>query len=233
MPMISIVDADDYSNPTSGRLVVNFPSPASPPQLLPLETWSPGSWFAEEAAWRPDIGSPAGIGGTPAANAGSGGYFNNQYGFTFMANAMMGMANIPVGKSLAIRLIEISSTDLLAFNYVNADNRWDPIFTTVGSQVLWNGSMWHNYFVIPATASATVYSATFEIFIADETFTPGTGFADYSEAALLATMDPNFTPVTVQYLWTAPVPEVSNYALLAGAVGLAVAAWQRRKEVRR
>lgn len=228
MPMVSI-NANDNVNPTSGVIAINF-NPASTPQLLPLETLSPGSWFAEDAAWRTDIGSPAGVGGTPVANAGNGGSFNSQYGFTFMANPMMGMANIPTGKSLAIRLVSISSPDLLSFNHVNADNRWDPIFTTIDSQVLWNGSMWHNFFVIPATASETVYSATFEIFIANEVFTEGTGHADYTASALAATMDTNFTPATVEYTWTAiPVPEPSTYALLTGVLVLALAIGQRRK----
>ena len=69
MPTFSIINADNFGNPTTGQLSVSF-SP-SVPQMQSLEQWSPGSWFATGATWRADLGSPAGVGGTPAANAGA------------------------------------------------------------------------------------------------------------------------------------------------------------------
>lgn len=227
MPVVTITGADDNSNPTTGTISISFDSGATP-ILSTLEEWSPGSWFSDAAGWRQDLGSPVGVGGTPVANAGSGDLFNNQYGFMFMANPMMGTAYIPTGKSLAIRLTAVSSPLLESFNYVNAQNRWDPVFTGSDPQVLWSGSMWHNYFTLPSGAPAGTYSATFEVFIADQAFASGTGFADYSASALAAAQDPGFSPASVTYTWTA-VPEVSSLALVAFGGLVLVAAIRLRK----
>jgi len=226
MPMVSITGTDDPMDPTSGNITISF-SPASTPLLSSLEQWSPGDWFADTAGWRVDLGSPAGVGGTPPANAGNGDLFNNQYGFMFMAMPMMGSANIPTGKSLAIKLTAASSSLLESYNYVNAQNRWDQVFPTVGTQVLWNGSMWHNYFTLPSSALPGTYSATFEIFIANQTFTSGTGFADYTPSALAATPDGSFTPASVNYTWQV-VPEPSALGLLA-VVALGLPALLRKR----
>lgn len=225
MPMITITDADDNMDPTTGTISISF-NPGVTPILSTLEEWSPGSWFADSAGWRVDIGSPAGVGGTPVANAGNGDRFNNQYGLTFMANPMMGAANLPTGKSLGVKLTSISTSLLEAYNYVNSQNRWDQIFPAVGSQVLWNGSMWHSYFTLPTAALAGAYSATFEIFIANEAFTGGTGFAQYDAAALNAAKDTNFAPATLNYNWTV-VPEPSAVVLL-GMGGLVLAALRKK-----
>lgn len=220
MPMVSIsASSGTGANPTAGTINVSF-SPASVPILQSLEQWSPGSWFADTAAWRPDLGSPAGTGGTPAANAGNGDLFNNQYGFTFMGNGTMMMAYVPTGKSLGIKLLSLSSPLLESYNYGQSTNRWDQVFASTNSQVLWSGSMWHNYFTLPGDALAGTYTASFEIFIANQAFTSGTGFADYSASALAATKDPNFTAATVNYSWTV-VPEPGTGALVAFAVLLA------------
>ncbi len=225
MPMVTITNADDNMNPTTGTLSISF-NPGATPILSTLEEWSPGSWFADTAGWRNDIGSPVGVGGTPLANAGNGDRFNNQYGFTFMAMPMMGQANLPTGKSLGIKLTSVSSSSMESYNYVNSQNRWDQIFSSVGSQVLWNGSMWHSYFTLPSTELAGTYTATFEVFIANEVFTGGTGYAQYDAAALAATKDTNFTAATVNYSWTV-IPEPSSLALL-GAGLLAVVAIRGR-----
>ncbi|MGA0111468.1 MAG: PEP-CTERM sorting domain-containing protein [Chthoniobacterales bacterium] len=222
MPMFSIVGADNNSNPTRGTISVNF-SPTSVPQMQSLQQWSPGSYFATNAAWRTDLGSPNGVGGTPLANAGNGDLFNNQYGFTFMGNPMMGTAYVPSGKSLGIKMLSLSSPLLEVYNYVNAQNRWDQILAATNSQVLWNGSMWHGYFTLPESAAAGTYSATFEVFIANQTFTTGTGFADYTAAARNATRDTNFTTATVSYTWSV-VPEPRTGFLLALAALLIGAA---------
>ena len=232
MPMVSIeATSGTATNPTAGIIKIGF-NPASTPVLQSLETWMPGSWFAEDAAWRFDLGSPSGIGGTPPANAGNGDLFNNQYGFTFMGMGSMMSANVPTGKSLGIKLTSLSSSLLESYNYSSSANRWDQVFPTTNSQVLWNGSMWHNYFTLPSTAAPGIYSATFEIFIANQAFTSGTGFADYSSAALSASMDPNFTPASVTYQWTA-VPEPSTYALLVTALAGALLFGSRTKRANR
>jgi hypothetical protein len=228
MPMVTITGADNNTNPTSGTISVSF-NPLTTPQMKSLEQWSPGSWFAETAAWRADLGSPAGVGGTPVANAGAGDLFNNQFGFMFMAMPMMGTANIPSGKSLAIKLTSVSSPLLESYNYGNAVNRWDQVFANVGDQVLWNGSMWHNYFTLPSIAAPGTYTATFEIFIANTPFTGTTGFAQYDTAALSAQKDTNFTAASVTYNWVVPIPEPSTYALLIGAGMLGVALLQRSR----
>lgn len=217
MPSVSILaTSGSGSNPTAGTINISF-NPTSTPVLQALESWDAGSWFAEDAAWRLDLGSPAGVGGTPLANAGSGDLFNNQYGFMFMGMGTMMMANVPTGKSLGIKLTSFSSNLMESFNYSSSANRWDQVFLQPGSQVLWNGSMWHNYFTLPSTATPGSYSATFEVFMANQAFTAGTGFADYSAAALAATKDENFTSASVTYQW-AVVPEPSTYALLLAAL---------------
>jgi hypothetical protein len=83
--------------------------------------------------------------------------------------------------------------------------------------------MWHSYFTLPSGIAAGTYSASFEVFIANQTFTTGTGFADYTVAARNATRDTNFTAATVNYTW-AVVPEPRTGWLLALAALLAGAA---------
>ncbi len=231
MPMFSITATSGTgANPTAGIVNVSF-SPVSVPKMQSLQQWSPGSWFADTAAWRPDLGSASGVGGTPAANSGSGDLFNNQYGFTFMGNGSTMMSFIPTGKSLGIKLLSVSSPLLETYNYGNAQNRWDRIFDAANSQVLWNGSMWHSYFTLPGGAVGGTYSAMFEIFVANQTFTAGTGFADYSAAAKAAAKDANFTPATVNYTWTV-VPEPSIGALLVSGLAFAVVGRCLRKRLR-
>lgn len=230
MPMVTIAaSSGSGSAPSSGSIQISF-APATTPELRPLQDWSPGDWFSDTAAWRADLGSPAGVGGTPSLNAGAGDLFNNQYGFMFMGMGSMMMANIPEGKSLAVRLVSVSSDALQSYNYSSSANRWDEVFAEVGDQVLWNGSMWHNYFTLPAGSVVGTYTAQFEIFIANTPFTGSTGFAQYDAAALAALADPAFTPANVTYTWTvAAVPEPSAFASLAGAVVLGAVAVRRRR----
>ena len=214
MPMVYITNTDNPNDPTRGTLAVFF-DPHPDPVLADLQYWWPGGWFAAGAAWRADLGSPAGAGGTPAANAGRGDLFNSQYGFTFDADPAQGWAYVPWGKCLAIRLKSRSSSLLRAFNYDDFDNIWDEVLSPGRPQVLWDGTMWHNYFTLPADAPPGIYTATYEVFIADAEFQGGTGFVDYSSSALTAAADPNFTPVTVTYTWVVegePVPVVDFLA---------------------
>jgi len=215
MPMVFITDTDNPNNPTQGTMGVSF-NPETTPVLAGLQTWSPGSWFDAGAAWRGNIGSPAGDGGTPVENAGNGDLFNCQYGFTFMADPGMGAAYVPLGKSLAIRLVSVSSLALRSFNYDDYDNIWDPIFDAGRPQVLWSGGMWHNYYTLPANATPGTYTATYEIFIADAVFSGGTGFADYSENALAALPDPNFTPAYLTYTWVVPARPTASIRFVNG-----------------
>lgn len=230
MPMVAIAASSGTgANPTAGSITIAF-SPGSTPALRSLEDWSPGDWFAAAASWRSDIGSPEGVGGTPPANAGNGDRFNNQYGFMFMSMGTMMMANVPTGKSLGIRLTDISSASLKSFNYGNAANRWDQVFSSIDSQVLWNGAMWHNYFTLPTSASAGTYTAEFEVFIANTPFTGSTGFAQYDAAAAAAVADVNFTPATVSYTWTvSPVPEPSTIIVVAASSLAAIPILRRRR----
>ena len=220
MPMVTInASAGTGSDPTAGTVVINF-NPPSTPILKSTEQWASGSWYAETASWKTDLGSPEGIGGTPAANAGSGDIFNNQHGFMFMSMSNMMMANVPMGNSLAIRLDSISSTSLQSFNYSNAFNRWDQVFEDVNSQVLWNGSMWHNYFTMPDSTPAGNYTASFEVFVASTAFTGGTGFAQYDSAALAASKNTNFTSAFVTYNFEVEaVPEPTSGILVVVGLG--------------
>jgi hypothetical protein len=227
MPMISITNFDDLQNPTSGDLAVMF-SPTSTPELRTLEEWTPGDWFTTNAPWRQAIGSPVGVGGTPVTNAGNGDRFNNQYGFVFSNNGGL-RPNLPAGKSLGIKLTGVSTSALESFNYSGTAPRWDRVFADVGDQVLWNGSMWHNYFTLPGSAADASVTATFEIFISDTPFTGTTGFAQYDAAANNAVANPNFTPASLTYTWTvSPVPEPTTFGLLAVA-GLAAVSFLRRR----
>lgn len=231
MPMVSITNFDDLQNPTSGTISVMF-SPTSTPELRTLEEWTPGDWFATTAPWRPDIGSPAGVGGTPPANAGAGDRFNSQYGFVF-TNAGGLRPNVPAGKSLGIRLTSVSSPALETFNSSSTAPRWDQVLAGVGDQVLWNGSMWHSYFTLPAGATDATVTAEFEIFITDTPFTGTTGFAQYDAAAAAAVANPAFTPASLTYTWTvSPVPEPATLGL-ACLAGLAVGPFLRRRIRRR
>lgn len=226
MPMVTIqATSGPASNPTTGNVLVSF-SPSQVPVLKSLNEWSPGDWFADTAAWTSDLSPVAGsVIGMPLANAGNGDLFNNQYGFMFMAMGMPMMANVPTGNALAIRLDSISSSGLRSFNYGNAANRWDQVFGAVDSQVLWNGSMWHNYFTMPNTTIPGAYTAVFEIFIASTPFTGTTGFAQYDAAALSATANPNFNSAFVTYNFNViPEPSVGGLLLFGG-----MAAWYFRK----
>ncbi len=226
MPMVTIVaTSGPATNPTSGTINISF-SPSSTPVLRPLTEWSPGSWFADTAAWRGDLSPVDGsVPGMPTVNAGDGALFNNQYGFMFMSMGTMMMAHVPAGNALAIKLDSITTTELKSFNYSNAANRWDQVFGTVGSQVLWNGSMWHNYFTLPAGAAAGSYTAVFEIFLASTPFTGTTGFAQYDAAALSAVKNTNFTSAFVTYNFTV-IPEPTA-GMLLGLGGLLLV-WRRR-----
>lgn len=202
MPMVTL---------SGNTLGVMFMPPEEAPILASLNYWSPGNTFSPSAAWYGPL-DPVG---------GSGDLFNNQYGFTFMGS-------IPSGKGLGLRLLS-ASPGLEAWNYVNNQNRFDQIFQEVGDQVLWNGSMWHNYFTMAADTAPGIYSASFEVFIANTPFTAGTGFADYSPSALSATQDMSYSTVTINYSWQV-VPEPSTYALVGGALALlAVAKFGRRR----
>ena len=231
MPMVSITGFNDLNNPTSGTVSVMF-NPTNIPVLRSLQDWSPGNWFAAGANWRADLGSPEGVGGTPSASAGSGDLFNNQYGFMFTTSGgtRPSIASLTANNmSMAIKLTSLSSPSLESYNYVNAQNRWDQVFPVENSQVLWNGTMWHNYFTLPASAPAGTYTAQFEIFVADTPFTGTTGWAQYDTAAASAVANPNFTPRSLTYTFEV-VPEPSTTALLV--LGLAGTAWfaaQRRR----
>jgi hypothetical protein len=226
MPLVTIQAlSGGVENPTSGIINVSF-SPTTVPVLRSIIDWGniigppfQNGWFAETAAWRADLSPRIGsIAGMPPENAGAGGLFNNQYGFMYMGNGSMMMAFVPAGKSLGIRLTSVSSPLLEAFNYAaGSANRWDKVWAGgVGSQVLWNGSMWHNYFTMPDTAPAGTYTAGFEVFIADLAFTGTTGFAQYDPPALTAAANPNFTPASFTYTFTV-IPEPGVVSLLCVA----------------
>ena len=190
MPMV-MVDTDAHT------LSLMF-NPAQTPLLASLEHWSPGNTLSTGAAWY-DLLDPVG---------GSAYLFNNQYGFTGDAG------DLPLDRSLGIKLLAVSSPELQAWNYVNGQNRFDEIFMDAGDQVLWNGSMWHTYFTLPANAAPGIYSATFEILVADAAFTAGTGYADYSASALNALYDNSYNTLTLTYQWQV-IPEPTTYLLLA------------------
>ena len=231
MPMVSITGFDNLNNPTNGTVSIMF-SPTNVPVLRSLQEWSPGNWFAAGANWRPDLGSPEGVGGTPSASAGNGDLFNNQYGFMFTTSGgtRPSIASLTANNmSMAIKLTSLSSPSLESYNYVNNQNRWDQVFPATNSQVLWNGNMWHNYFTLPSSAPVGTYTAQFEIFVANTPFTGTTGWAQYDATAAAATANPNFTPGSLTYTFEV-VPEPSTTALLA--LGVAGAAWFAAKRRR-
>ncbi|MFV0337737.1 MAG: hypothetical protein ACK5LK_05785 [Chthoniobacterales bacterium] len=144
--------------------------------------------------------------------------FNSRYGFMFMDAGMMDeppSPYLPPGNSIALRLVS-KSAGIKVWNYGKADNRFDLVMDTPGSQVLWDGTMWHPVITLDNAADAAMtYSLTFEAFVADTNFTAGTGFVDYSAAALAAGENSSFTPAQYTLTWTAsPIPEPSFTSLL-------------------
>ncbi len=178
----------------SGTTLSLMFNPTKVPKLASLTTWSPGNTFEPTAAWYSAL-DPVG---------GAGDLFNNQYGFTFMS-----MDGLPEGKALAISLASASSIDLEFYNYVNSQNRFDRIFSDTGYQVLWSGDMWHNYVTLPSNAAAGTYTASFEVYVVDGTFSDSTGYADYTSLAQNAPRDMDYNSVTINYTWTV-VPEPST-----------------------
>jgi hypothetical protein len=153
---------------------------------------------------------------------GNGSLINCQYGFTAAGDFL------PAELSLGIKLTAASSDLLQAWNYSSGSNRFDEVFSNIGDQVLWDGGMWHAYFTLPADIAPGLYSATFEIFVADESFTEGTGAADYSLSALNALPDDTYDTLTLTYQW-AVIPEPAAYLLSAcGLLALTVIARCRR-----
>lgn len=234
MPVVYITDADNLDNPTTGALRVSF-APTTVPLLADLQTYSAGNWFASGAPWRPDLGSPEGVGGTPADSAGNGDLFSSRYGFTF-SKVVLGVTNasIPAGKSLGLRLMSMSSPLMESYNYVNTGGvtLWDRVFPATNAQVLWNGMMWHNYFTLPSDAATGTYTAQFEVFIADQAFNTnaGTGRADYTAPALTAPQNPGFTTATINYTWTVvPEPSIAGLLALGLVAATALAAAKRRR----
>lgn len=202
--IMPVIELDGFN------LTLQMPSDP-PPLLASLERWSMGNTFDPSAAWYARL-DPVG---------GAGDLFNNQYGFTFEGI-------IPGGTGVGIRLLS-ASPGLQSWNYVRDQNRFDLIFSEVGDQVLWDRSMWHNYFTMPADTAPGIYSASFEIFITNTTFTGGTGAADYSEAAINAIRNDDYGTVTITYTWEV-VPEPSTYFLVA--VGLALLGYVRFRRAR-
>ncbi len=208
--LTAIPGPDDQGGMIMPMVVLNddtistmYSSPAVPPLLASLGHWAPGDSFSPTSSWYEEL-DPLG---------GDNSLFNNQYGFTFMGS-------IPSGKALGLRLVASSSPDLQFFNYVNSQNRFDAVFSSPASQVLWNGAMWHPYAVAPDTMAGGTYTATFEVFVANASFASGTGFADYSAGALSATRDMAYNTSSITYTWTV-VPEPSSAAIaLVGITGL-------------
>lgn len=196
----------------SGNTLSLMFNPTQVPELASLETWSPGDTFEPTAAWYSAL-DPVG---------GAGDLFNNQYGFTFMGS-------VPTGKALAISLLSVSSIEMEFYNYVNNQNLFDQIFSSVGDQVLWNGNMWHNYVTLPSSAAPGTYTASFEVYIVDGTFTSGTGYADYTTQAQNAPRDTAYNSVTINYTWTV-VPEPSTWMLL-GLAGVLFLVLRRKRPV--
>lgn len=214
MPMVTFLE-DGFGG---GGLTIT--PDARVPVMGTLQDWSPGSWFQAGDPWRPLLGSPEGVGGTPAMHAGSGALFNNQYGLTMDQDSDF----LPVGSSIAVRLVS-ASPEIRAFNG-GSGSYWDEIWQNPGDQIVWNGSMWHNYFVIDPGAASGVYTAEFELFVVDYVFQPGTGAADYSAGALAAQRNLNYTSDFLSYQWEVhAIPEPSSMLLLGGAV---LALWGRR-----
>lgn len=202
MPMIGI---------SGNSLTLMFMPPMEAPTLGDLEFWSPGDEFDPSAAWY-SLLNPA--------SSGQGALFNSQYGF--MWNGIM-----PGGKALGIRLLSWSSSGMQSWNYVNSQNRFDEVFTNAGDQALWNGNMWHSYFTLPNDAAPGVYTASFEIFVADATFTGGTGWVDYTPGARSAMQDMGYTTVVVDFSWNV-VPEPSTCLLMICAVVMGMLLLARR-----
>ncbi|MEI8387490.1 MAG: PEP-CTERM sorting domain-containing protein [Verrucomicrobiota bacterium] len=182
------------------------------PQMKPLALWSPGNNF--------DVLSPWYMALDPTQDARQ---YSNRFGFLVDTGAS---SLIPSGKSLGIRML--SSTAGLGAYFYNSSGAgtFAPVFQTPGAghdYVLWNGTMWHAVFTMPAsTPYGTPVSANFEFFLADTT---AAGAVDYTTAASAAA---GYSTTTQTVSWTA-IPEPSTWALLLGAAAAGFAVLRRRK----
>lgn len=181
------------------------------PQMKPLALWSPGNNFDALSPWYMTL--------DPTQEARQ---YSNRFGFLVDTGAS---SLIPSGKSLGIRMV--SSTPGLGGYFYNTSGNgtFAPVFLTTGAArdyVLWNGTMWHTVFTMPAsTPYGTAVTATFEFFLAD---TSAAGAVDYTTTASAAA---GYSTTTQIVSWTA-IPEPSTWALLLGA-GAASAVLRRRK----
>ncbi|MCX6971610.1 MAG: PEP-CTERM sorting domain-containing protein [Verrucomicrobia bacterium] len=180
------------------------------PQMKPLALWSPGNNFDAMSPWYMTL--------DPTQEARQ---YSNRFGFLVDTGAS---SLIPGGKSLGIRMLS-SMPGLGAYFYNTSGNgTFAPVFLTSGSAhdyVLWNGTMWHTVFTMPAsTPYGTPVSATFEFFLADS----AAGSAvDYTTTASAAA---GYSTTTQTVSWTA-IPEPSAWVLLLSA-GVVAAVLRRR-----
>jgi len=218
MPMV-VVDADTQ---TLSLMFGAHPMPI----LQGLDSYVPDSTFQPSAAWYSLL--------APAPD-GAGALFSSRYGFTAMYATD---TFLPEAESLAIRALSFNSPNLAAWNYQSGQSFFDRIMGSDGAggynQVLWDGSMWHTPFTLPADAGPGTYTATFEVYVVDSSaVTDGwVGYGNYSEEALAAPRDANYNSVDITYTWTV-VPEPSAWALAAaGLAGLVIARLRKKSAAR-
>ncbi|MEO0797047.1 MAG: PEP-CTERM sorting domain-containing protein [Verrucomicrobiota bacterium] len=174
------------------------------PELNPISIWSPGEDFSPSDPWYSQL--------DPAALAKP---FGSRYGILVDG---VNSDFTPAGTSLGIRVTDIDP-GLTGYFYsaVPGSQRFDAVLAASGSEVLWNGNMWHPVFVADGPGT---FNVTLEFFVANQSNSSFVTAADVDNA-------PGFSTESLTLTMTA-VPEPSTYALMAGTVCMGFV-WLRRR----
>jgi hypothetical protein len=183
------------------------------PDLKPLSLYMPGDTINPSRPWYSLM--------DPTQQASM---FSSRWGFRVDTD---NSDNLPLGNSIGLRMIS-SSPNLGAYFYnTSGAGTFQPVFLTPGANhdyVLWNGTMWHPYFTMPAnTPFGSTVSATFEFFLAD---TDATGNVDWTTTAGAV---PGYSIGSQTITWAA-IPEPGSIGMFV--LGMALLAFSRRKAFR-
>ena len=159
----------------------------------------------------------------PASAGGAGMLFSTRYGFWVDGNS----SALASGSYLAIRL----NTVTLGVEGWNTPSNevLNKVFSTNGDTVLWSGGMWHTLFTVSPDLPPGLYSAQFEIFVANAP--GGVSWDGLIDSTSAWTVNSDYNSVFVPYSFNV-VPEPSVISLLfLGLLGVGLLARKRLRTV--